>query len=428
MDCLRIYFDLVSNLFLFLTMELFAEFHLKTFDAATKKRLRLYYISFVVIYAFPSNLPHLFTYIDLCIDFIYFYLVGKKATKYCFVTFLKYKIYIAVFSGLLYLSHTYLLNDFYYLDVNKTYDNAKSAICDILLYIILFLYIYSKRLSVLHDKRHYGIYFSAATFFSCYLLSYFSLLLAGKPTENSRMLPVIFSLFLIIIVVCLTSYQQIVLTLKKNADQALVISRYETEHAYYQDVDKSLKTISSLRHDFKNHLLILDSYAKKQDMENLLQFISKLNTELNDTKLIQSQSSLVSAILNAKAGICQEKNIEFTADCQFPSVSISDFHLITILGNLLDNSITAAAKVPEGYVHITLHQVDSYLEIICKNNHMEKIRRKKEQFLTTKEGNHMFHGIGIKNIQSSVTSLNGTLDINYSDSAFTVNILVPNYA
>ena len=60
-------------------------------------------------------------------------------------------------------------------------------------------------------------------------------------------------------------------------------------------------------------------------------------------------------------------------------------------------------------------------------NHAEKIRKKNEQFLTTKEGDHIFHGIGIKNIKKSVNELNGTIDIKYTDNTFTVNVFVPNY-
>lgn len=428
MDWIRIYFDLLANLLAFFTMELFAEYQLKTFDNSKKKFLRICFIIFASLYAIPAELPHIFVYINTGIDFLYFYLVGHKKFKHCLWVFFKYCLFVIIVDSLLFISHTYLIDDLYFMDVNETYYNAKGLICDAMLYIVLSLYVYGKRLSTLHAKKHYGIYFSAATLFSCYILSHFSLLLVGKPVENSQMLPVIFSLFLIIIAVCLTAYQHIILSLKNNADQALVISRYEAEQAYYKDVDKSLEAISSLRHDFKNHLLILNNYAKNQDITGLLQYIATLDTKLDDTKLIQSENSLVSAILNTKANTCQEKNINFSAHCQFPSVSISDFHMITILGNLLDNAITAAAKVPDGYVHITLHQVDSYLEIICENNHMEKICRKKGQFLTTKERNNIFHGIGIKNIQSSVSSLNGTLDINYSDSTFAVNILVPNYA
>lgn len=427
MDLIRIYFDIMYNVFSFFTIELFAQYQLKTYNSFNKKKLRIYYLIYYLLYSIPANLPKIFTYLDLCIIFLYFYLTGKKEAKHCIWVFLKYELYVLIVLSILIISHTYIINDFYFLDVNETYNNAKDLICNVMLYIVLFLYIYGKRLSALHEKKHYGIYFSAAAVFSCYILSYFSLFLVGNPTNISRMFPVIFSLFFIIIAVCLTSYQKIVLTLKTNADQEILITRYEAERAYYEDVEKSLNDISSLRHDFRNHLLVLDSYAQKGDLENLKTYIAKLNKNLTDIKLIKSQSSLVSAILNAKSNVCREKKILFTAKCTFPYISISDFHLITILGNLLDNAITAASKISDGQIILSMRQVDSYLEICCENNHAEKIRKKNEQFLTTKEGDHIFHGIGIKNIKKSVNELNGTMDIKYTDNTFTVNVFVPNY-
>lgn len=427
MDIIRIYFDLMDNLFSFLTLELFAEFQLKNYDSAKKKKLRIIYIIYNILYAFPAELPSIFSGISLGITFLYIYLIGQKQIKNCLWTFLNYTLYGIIFISLVFTSHTYIINDFKYLTISGNYNNAKDFICTILLYSGLYLYINTKRFFGTYIKKRYVIYFSAAVLLSCYILSYINLLLLSIPGNDGYMLPVIFSFFLIIITVCINAYQKIVLTLKVNAHQEILIARYEAEHAYYKDVEKSLKTISSLRHDLKNHLLAIDNYSKKGDLESIKNYIAGLNTDFSDTKLIQSPNSLVSAILNAKSNVCRQKNIGFSATCAFTFISISDFHLITILGNLLDNAITAASKVSDGQIHISLRQVDSYLEICCENNHAEKICKKNGQFLTTKEGNPMFHGIGIKNIHKSVDELNGTMDIQYTDSMFHVDILTPNY-
>ncbi|MCX4320222.1 MAG: hypothetical protein OSJ44_10900, partial [Lachnospiraceae bacterium] len=96
------------------------------------------------------------------------------------------------------------------------------------------------------------------------------------------------------------------------------------------------------------------SYAKKGDLQSLISYIAKFNTVLEDTKLIQSPNSLVSAILNAKSNICSQKDIAFSAICTFASIFISDFHLITILGNILDNAVSAASKISDGPLDISL--------------------------------------------------------------------------
>jgi len=106
----------------------------------------------------------------------------------------------------------------------------------------------------------------------------------------------------------------------------------------------------------------------------------------------------------------------------------SDYHLITVLGNILDNAISAAAKTTDSFVSIQLKQIDSFLRIICKNNHQEKIRKENGVYLTTKENPGMFHGLGLKNVQESVKTLTGECDIQYNDSHFSITIALPNHA
>ncbi len=428
MNGTRIYLEFVGRLFVFFTMELFASYQLNNYSASKKIPLRICYIILCAIYSIQTSFSDI-TLLTVFIEFLYFYIIGQRQFKSCFFTFLKYEAYIIMFFSILYNLHCILINDFYYLESNTTYHTLKIVICKCLTYITLCSYIYAQRLFRLHEKRHYGILFSGITVISCLVLSYFSLqLISGQLGANTNiMLPFVFSFVFIAIAVCLSSYQQILTSLETNMNQKLLLTRYETEQQYYKDVEKSLSAISSMRHDFKNYLIIVGSYAKKGDYESLRAYLSKINSKLEDTTLIQTPNPLISAILNAKSNICQEKNVKLYVTCSFDVVSIDDFYLIAILGNMLDNAITAAAKMQDGYVDISIRQIESFLEIICKNNHCETIRKHNSQFLSTKENANAFHGIGIKNIRNSVNALNGTMDISYNSCEFTMTLLLPNY-
>ena len=422
MDWIQIYFEFIGRLFIFFTLD----FTLNNYDIAKKVPLRIIYVILCAIYAIPFPLPSI-SFIVTINEFLYLYIIGQRKLKHCFVTFLKYEMYVVTFFSMLYNLHCILINDFYYLESNTTYHTLKIVICKCLTYITLCSYIYAQRLFRLHEKRHYGILFSGITIMSCMILSYFSLQLISGQLNDNATLPLVFSFVFIAIAVCLSSYQQILTSLETNMNQKLLLTRYETEQQYYKDVEKSLSAISSMRHDFKNYLIIVDSYAKKKDYENLRAYLSKINSKLEDTTLIQTPNPLISAILNAKSNICQEKNVKLYVTCSFDVVSIDDFYLIAILGNMLDNAITAAAKMQDGYVDISIRQIKSFLEIICKNNHCETIRKHNSQFLSTKENANAFHGIGIKNIRNSVNALNGTMDISYNSCEFTMTLLLPNY-
>lgn len=48
-----------------------------------------------------------------------------------------------------------------------------------------------------------------------------------------------------------------------------------------------------------------------------------------------------------------------------------------MLGNILDNAITAASKLDNGYINLAIKQADTYLAIHCENNHHEKSKKEK---------------------------------------------------
>ena len=68
-----------------------------------------------------------------------------------------------------------------------------------------------------------------------------------------------------------------------------------------------------------------------------------------------------------------------------------------------------------------------YLQIQIDNTHIEDIRESDGIFQTTKKDAEAFHGIGIKNVRSTITKLNGQIHISYTKDEFHVSILVPNY-
>ena len=162
-------------------------------------------------------------------------------------------------------------------------------------------------------------------------------------------------------------------------------------------------------------------------MNKLLTYIQSIQETLVPTKLIQTPSPLLSSLLNAKNEDCKLKGITLDFVQNFPELIMDDFHLVTIMSNLLDNSITAAAKCPESTITLRMVQLDSYLEIDCTNPHCEKLLPKGNIFLTTKEPEKEIHGLGITSMRRAVDSLHGTLTINYTSDTFHVVISVPNY-
>ncbi|HJC44216.1 MAG TPA: GHKL domain-containing protein, partial [Candidatus Mediterraneibacter gallistercoris] len=203
------------------------------------------------------------------------------------------------------------------------------------------------------------------------------------------------------------------------------INRLQTDYAL--QIDENLKILRSVRHDIKNHLIIIDGYAAQKKFEKIHEYISRIGDRFKDTAPIQTSSTAVSAILNEKSALAQQKNISCEITCDFLDLKVDDFTMITILGNLLDNAITAASKCADGWIRANLQQQDSLLTITIDNSHAEEIREKDGVFTSTKTGKPNIHGIGIKNVRKAVSDLRGQIDINYTGSTFHIGIVLPNY-
>ena len=425
MNWLRIYFDFTNGVFYFFTLEYLTPLRNNDYNYEKKQPLRIIFLFITLLWSIPPYIPCSPLW-DILLDFLYIYLISNRKLKSSFVHFMVFTAYLTTSTSLIYLLHTVFTNDFFLLD-NELYISYKNLICSVITYVLPCLFVYTKRLIALPNKKRYGISFCISIALSVFVLSYLSLALLSGHFEISQALPVAFSLVFIIIAICLNGYNHILSSLEENSRQQVLISKYELENSYYENMKDSMDAFRSLRHDFKNHLIILNGYAAQNNLEKLQEYLEKISDNMTDVQIIQTSHDLTSAILNAKAILCRQKNISFHHKCCFGTICISDFHLITILGNLLDNAITAAGKLDNGFISFSMEQTGTYLNITCRNNHKERIIEKNGSFQSTKENPGIFHGLGIKNIQNSVNTLNGTLDIQYDDANFVVLITVPNY-
>ncbi len=193
-------------------------------------------------------------------------------------------------------------------------------------------------------------------------------------------------------------------------------------------VSSSLEAIRGLKHDIKNHILILESIYKNKQFEEFEDYIEKILNEIeNENKIVNSTNFIVDSITNLKLKELADDRIEISTNVKIPSkLNILAFDLNVLLSNLLDNAITAI-KETDGQVKLSLymHCVKGSLIIIIDNTYNGKITVSEGNFVTTKKIKDN-HGIGLKNVKNIVEQYNGDIDINYTDSTFTVEILIPN--
>ena len=414
----RIYTDCLAN---FIDVFLFFRFVDNNRQEKASVKYKIFILCLYFLYSVPNFYIPAFSTI---IDFFFLIVITYPELKKSFCIFIKFQIYAYTSMTIILFLHSLLFNDRVTLFTSTIYEEYKFIIVSFLTYIFYVLYSnYKKNRKI---RSHYYLYFSVIILAVCLLLSYATLYICRREPE-SQILPLLFSTLIILILLCISLYDKFLILIEENANYKMQaeINRLQTDYAL--QIDKNLKTLRSVRHDIKNHLIIIDGYAAQKKFEKIHEYISRIGARFKDTAPIQTSSTAVSAILNEKSALAQQKNISCEITCNFPSLKIDDFTMITILGNLLDNAITAASKCSDGWIKADLQQEDSILVITVDNSHAERIREKDGVFTSTKTDNADIHGIGIKNVRKAVNDLRGQIEITYTENTFHVCIMLPNY-
>ena len=407
----------------FFTIEYFAVHFSPHNKTKHFKSLQLLYI-FITWFLIVPSLPFSTTFLIELINFSYFLFLSSFKIKSSFFAFIKYFLLnysISAFTAFL----------FVFVNINFNTDNTlyiyyMSLIINMTRYILFHLYVNYKQLKKLRIPLRNYLSFFASYFISIAIMLYCCRLFTTSGNENLSYTYIL--LFICgVILFNLYNYHSIATLLVKQNEQNTLLQKYELEKEYVQNINDSLKLLSKIRHDFRNQLIIIDGYAKKNEINKLREYISATNNEIGATKLYTTPSELISSLLNAKNAACQKEGISFLVSCQFQQICIDDFSIITILGNILDNAITAASKTNLGTIKLSITQLDALVEIHCKNNHCETIMEKNGILLTTKKNEHGLHGIGLGNVKDCVERLHGTMQIHHDTTHFHIHLLIPNY-
>lgn len=428
MNFYNIFFDTIENFFDFLIIDLFIKNH--GYKSYYIHILRPIFLTFRIFYAIIT-FPNWFVYILNIIILAYILVSCNGALIKRLITAIKYFMYDYISTFIIILLHTLFFRDLLQIASNQLYTHYNSTSGIIISYIIACIYFNTKKIKSLNTAKPYIFLYDFISIATIITLSIAPILTEPTILNSQMLIPMFFILIALIIIFCLTTYSRIAITLDENAMNKIQIEKAAIESEYNSQIDDKLQQLHTLRHDMKNHLLIIDSLSADGKNKQIHDYIHKITDELNQTQTISSTSSTISALLNSKKLICDDNKIAFDTQLDFNNIYINDFTLITVLGNILDNAITAASKLDNGYINLTIKQADTYLAIHCENNHHEKIKKREGRFISSKPSSgskaNPLHGLGLISVTNNVNKYGGTIDINYNDTTFIVDILIPNY-
>lgn len=213
-----------------------------------------------------------------------------------------------------------------------------------------------------------------------------------------------------------------------NLDMEKKLSEMQYDYKRQQDMSEEIRRIQqqirALKHDMKNHTLVILSYLEEQRIDEAKTYAGEILDKLNKMyTYVNVGNSLLNYIINNKLSNAKEQGVEIKAEIEnlaFDYMESVDFS--ALLNNLLDNAICGALDSKEQKIEVQIGTKKGFDVITVKNSIDESVLEKNPKFVSTKE--EPGHGFGMKQINSIVAKYQGTIDIYEKNNNFVVSILL----
>lgn len=192
----------------------------------------------------------------------------------------------------------------------------------------------------------------------------------------------------------------------------------------YESVSRLARDTSFLRHDIRNHLSVLETLTMKMnadDTRKIEDFLLSTNRILDNTRSIKTieytEYPVLNSLFSIKAAEAADNQIDLKYSLVMPKQSpLSDYELVSLFSNLLDNALEASLRLPRETrkVSLLVYSKSDYLCIDLKNHYSACTDPVDSSFHTTKTDSRI-HGFGMQIISDIVRKHNGKEDIKKGD-------------
>lgn len=197
-------------------------------------------------------------------------------------------------------------------------------------------------------------------------------------------------------------------------------------NTHYQEVENMYKDIRKWRHNYRNHLQILNAYAENDDLQSIKKYLKELDDNLHSiAPVIRTGNKMTDAIVNSKVSISKSNEIKTVVDVNISQMfNISEVDLATIIGNLFDNAIEASMELPpeERYIRLYMTMKGPKLYISFTNFTAQKKQKKFGNIFKSTKG--INRGLGLVSVDEIIERYDGYISRNSEDNAFTTEVLL----
>ncbi|MFJ7667181.1 Spo0B domain-containing protein [Lysinibacillus sp. NPDC097195] len=249
----------------------------------------------------------------------------------------------------------------------------------------------------------------------------------GKVLENNILLFIYNGLFIIFVIASFFFLQR---WYQKEVTKEVEL----TEDTYQTEIKALITSVSSLRHDFTNHIQVLYGLLQLGEADQAKHYLSSLSKDVQEIKSLKLNINHpgLSILLQTKKLAAQNHNIKMDVTVSQDAYNnIKTTDLIKILSNLIDNAIDATIELPENDRKVTIYcYADALKYVFTIINTGPTISEPhqifKQGFTTKKPELGKIRGQGLFIVKEVVKKYNGTISIQTTaESETTAKVIIP---
>lgn len=234
----------------------------------------------------------------------------------------------------------------------------------------------------------------------------------------------IFSFLVLWILLCIL-YYQIVMGVMNASRTKERVRMLELQESQFESQQEYMESFSRTRHDFRQNILTMKNLYHEGDYSRLGEYIDEYYDSLPSPETRQyCPNGALNALLNFYAGKAKENDIRASFRIDIPrKLSVSDVDLCTIIGNILENAVTASLDLPESDRMLSLSGLvqNNRLYIVATNAFNGITRQRNGEYLSMR---HSGNGIGLKSVRTSAEKYHGKAEFSHSGKEFHSNVLL----
>lgn len=153
------------------------------------------------------------------------------------------------------------------------------------------------------------------------------------------------------------------------AENELLKKQIDAQKAHYAALTDQYEAIRRMRHDIANHMYTINLLLKEGRAEEAAAYAKELNekTEFQPT-IGQCRNPIMDAFLYSRSKELEAQGVSVDINVDVPRIpKVSNMHMISALGNMLDNAAEAALKCEKPWIKLSAYSSKGYLIIEVTN-------------------------------------------------------------